>query len=204
MVFDIGGGGSLMVMLIAASHPDVADMAQGPLSPPLEQLTAAPAHYIVTALGLEGSDAQKDSRMAALTATVLAGCRPAGVMLGHGILFHNPDLFADLALSAAEHDELPVEICVDVTVARESEDRMSMLSHNMTRYGREEFFVIAPIEGKGALDFLLSMVRWMIADPDKHLPTGDTVGRTAEEKITVERVPNPTGEGPEVIQLVLP
>jgi hypothetical protein len=44
----------------------------------------------------------------------------------------------------------------------------------------------------------------MLADPDKHLPTGDTVGRTEDEKIVIQRVPDPTAKGPEVIRLDLP
>ena len=46
-------------------------------------------------------------------------------------------------------------------------------------------------------------MNWMVQDPDKHLPTGDTVGRTAEERVTVQRVANPMGAGPEVIRLDL-
>jgi hypothetical protein len=40
--------------------------------------------------------------------------------------------------------------------------------------------------------------------PGKHLPTGETVGRTADEKVLIQRVPDPAGQGPEVIRLDLP
>ena len=95
-------------------------------------------------------------------------------------------------------------VAVDITAAQESPSRMSFLTHGLRRYGREEFFMTCAIEGKGALAFVLSMTRWMLADPDKHLPTGDTVGRDADEKVPVQRVPNPTGDGTEVIRLDLP
>ncbi len=203
-VFEIAGTNeTLMIMPMNVPHPDVANMPRGPLSPNGD-LTAAPAHAIVTALGLRGTQRQIDTRMAALTAAVLAGCDAVGAMLGFGALFHNPDLFADLATLGAKENSLPLEICVDITGARESETHMSFLTHNMPRYGREDFYITAPIEGKGALDFLLGVMRWLLGDPDKQLPTGDTVGRSAEEKIRVERVPNPAGSGDKVIWLDLP
>jgi hypothetical protein len=204
LVFEIEGGAKLMVMLIDAPHPDVAQMATGPLSPDPEPLAAAKAHYIVTALGIEGSNAEKDMYMAALTGAVAASSDAVGVMLGHGALFHRPELFAGLGHEAIREGVLPIEVCIDVTAAPESEERMSFLSYGMPRYGREDFYVTARIEGEGALEFLYSMVRWMITDPDKELPTGDTMGRTPEEKFVVQRVPNPTGEGDEVIRLDLP
>ena len=126
-------------------------------------------------------------------------------MLGHGRVVHRARLFAEYARHAADEGQpLGVEVAVDITAAQESPSRMSFLTHGLRRYGREEFFVTCAIEGKGALAFVLSMTRWMLADPDKHLPTGDTVGRDADEKVPVQRVPNPTGDGTEVIRLDLP
>ncbi len=85
--------------------------------------------------------------------------------------------------------------------APEGDDRMSFLTHGPQRYGREEFWVTAARDGNEALEFTWMMARWMIYDPSEQLPTGDTIGRTAEEKIRVRRVLSPTGEGPEVIRL---
>ena len=81
---------------------------------------------------------------------------------------------------------------------------MSFLTHGLVRYGREEFLVSCPIEGKGAVGFVLNMARWVLAEPGRQLPNGDTVGRTADERLTITRVPSPTGTGPAVIRLDLP
>jgi hypothetical protein len=81
---------------------------------------------------------------------------------------------------------------------------MSFMTHGLTRYGREEFYITCSRTGQGALDFVYMMVRWMITDPEKHLPTGDTLGRTAEERLVVQRVPHPGGGGDDVIRLDLP
>jgi len=45
------------------------------------------------------------------------------------------------------------------------------------------------------------LAKLMITDQDKVLPTGDTVGRTADEHILVQRVPSPIEGKPPVIRL---
>ena len=205
VTFDFDGDCTLFVMVVSVPHPDVAEMSRGPLSPEdYDALIAAPAHCIVTAMGLDGTADEVDIKMAALTASVLAGVSAVGVLMMPGVLFHRPNLFAECARDAVASSEVPMLICVDITGAQESDTHMSFLTHNMQRYGRENFYIIAPIDGSDALDYVLSMISWMLSDRDYHLPTGDTVGRTAGEKIVVQRVPNPTGEGPEVIRLELP
>lgn len=203
-MFDLPDGAQLVVMAVDAPHPDAAGMARGPTAAPAEDIAEAKGHLIVTAIGLQGSDGERDATLAALTAAVLRGTNAAAAMLGHGAVFHNPGLFAELAAVGRERGKLPAELAVDVTVGAESDDRMSFLTHGMTRYGREEFYVTCPIKGKGALDFVFAMVRWMLDDPTKQLPTGDTLGRTAEEKLVIARVENPSGRDGVVIKLDLP
>ncbi len=200
--YDIDGGGTLMVTLMPAPHPDVADMAGGPLSPEdMDSLVSAPAHCIVTALGLDGTIDEIDIRMSALTAAVLAGCQPVGVLKMPGVLFHRPDLYAACARKGVEDNELPMLICVDITAALEGPEQMSFLTHNMPRYRREDLYITCSTEGEGAFDFVLDMIGWLLSDRDYQLPTGDTIGRNAEEKIKINRVANPLGEGPDVVHL---
>lgn len=203
LTFNIAGGGTFIVALMPVRHPDAPKMPVGPTSPSVEEASAAPAHFIVTVLGLSGDARVRDKRMAALAATVIDNTNAVGAMLGHGRVFHKAKLFSEMAALAVDAPMLPAEIAIDVTAARESEERMSFLTHGLERYGREEFYVTCPIRGKSALGFVYSMARWMLSDPNKQLPTGDTVGRTAEEKIRVQRVANPTGRGEQVIRLDL-
>lgn len=203
--FDIGNDSALFVAMMPVPHPDVEEMSRGPLSPDdLSQLVEGPAHLIVTANGLEGTTDKIDIRMSALTASVLAGCNAVGVLKMPGILFHRPELYADVARESSEAGELPMLICIDITAGREPDGELSLLTHNMQRYGREDFYIIVGEDASGAMDYVLNLVSWMLADRDYHLPTGDTVGRTADEKIKVQRVSNPTGEGENVIKLELP
>ncbi len=192
-----------LIVALMPPHPDAGDMPPGPTSVPPDEVAACRAHLIVTAQGLTGDEMARDTRMAALTAAVIDHVPAVGAMLAHGVVFHKAALFRDMAKLGVEQGALPSEIAVDITAARESETRMSFLSHGMVRYGREEFYVTCPIQGKGALDFVFGMVRWLLTDRTKHLPTGDTVGRSATEKLLIQRVPNPTGRGPAVIRLDL-
>ena len=187
-----------------AAHPDVPRMPVGPLSPSTDQAAAAPAHLIVTALGLSGTARGRDRTLAIVTAAVAQTVDAIGVMLGHGVVFYRGDVFVDLVMTAASAGEpLPVEITIDVTVAPESPTRMSFLTHTLQRYGREELYVTCPVRGQGALPFVYDMCRWLLTDPAPQFGTGETVGRTADEKIVVQRVPNPTGHGLLVVRLVM-
>ncbi len=202
--FAVEGAGAFLAMMIEAPHPDAARATAGPTTPDAAEIRASKAHFILTAMGLTGTVRQRDTKMAGLTAAVAAASDAIGVQLAHGVLFHKAPLYCEMAALALETGELPSEIAIDVTTAAEAGDRMSFLTHGMPRYGREDFFVTCPVSGKGALGFVFEMTRWMLTDRQKQLPSGDTVGRTAEEKVVVRRVPNPTGRGDEVIRLDLP
>ena len=179
-------------------------MPVGPTSPPPDIAAACPAHFIVTVLDCPEDTAARDLLVGTLASAVVDVVPCVGVMLGHGVVFHKAAAYGELARLGAEHGRLPVEIAVDLTAARESEDRMSFLTHGLARYGREDLYVTCPIRGKGALDFVYAIARWQLTDPTKQFPTGDTIGRTVDERILVQRQPNPTGDGSTVIRLDLP
>lgn len=204
LVFAAPGDVTVMYMLMPAPHPDAPHMPRGPTSPTAEALAEGEAHFVVTALGLDGTVIDVDTQLAALTAALIDATPAIGAMLGHGVVFHEARFFSDSAAHVAKTGELLPELVVDVTGGAEPNERMSFLTHGMIRYDREELFVTCPVKGKGALDFVFGMVRWLLSDPDKELPTGETVGRTPGEKVEIQRVPSPTGQGPDVIRLDLP
>lgn len=199
--YEVAGGATLLVMLVDAPHPDAATLPPGLASPSPEEVEAHAAHLIITTMSLPDAPRDADTLQVKLTAAVVGASPAIAAMLGHGVVLHRAGFFTDIA--AGPISVLPLLVCVDVTIAAEADERMSFLTHGLQRYGREEFFVTASRTGQGAVDFLLALVGWMLDDPDKQLPTGDTVGRTADEQVRIQRVANPTGEGPEVIRLDL-
>jgi len=197
--FSIDGGGMLIVMHVDAAHPDAAAMPVGPTSPEPSVIASHVGHYVVTAMDLPETSAHPDGLMGIVTAALIQSSPAVAAMLGHGAIFHRSDVFA--AYVEAAGSQIASEIVVDITAARERDDRISFLTHGLGRYGREEFYVTSTAHSQGALDYVMALTKWMIADPDKQLPTGDTVGRTADEQIVVHRVPSPIEGRPPVIRL---
>ncbi|MBP8811284.1 MAG: hypothetical protein KBG48_35390 [Kofleriaceae bacterium] len=202
--FTVAGGGSVHVSLVAARHPDAGKTALGPTAITATEALAAPAHLVLGARGLPGPVRARDAALAAVVAATIDHAPALAAMLGHGVIFHKAAWFRSLAASGAAAGALPAELAVDVTIARESETRMSFLSHGLVRHDREELYVTCPLRGAGAYEFVRDMVRWLYADPPKRPPTGATVGRSPTERLVIARVPNPSGRGPEVIKLELP
>ena len=195
-----------MVMFVAVPFPDRERVAYGPTSPPYEATVATRSHAIVTAMSDALSAEALELRLLAVMAAVIDARGPdaVGAMTPTGVVMHVAGLVSGMAKLAYADGYVPAEIAVDVTIAREPGDRMSFLTHGLWPRGREEFFITCSPRGKGALDFVFMMVRWMLAEPDKALPTGDTVGRTATEKLRVQRIPNPAHPEQQAIRLDLP
>ena len=203
LTFEIEGGGTFLVMPIAARHPDVDQMAHLLTAPEPEEVEAHQAHIILTGYDLVGDELARELSMALLTAAVVRATDAVGAMLKSGLGFHRAEVFADLAQVAAEYGDLPPQLALDVTLAPEPAQRMSLLTHGMRRRGAEEILVTCSRTGEGAEDFLYSIAGWLLEDPSKRLPTGDTVGRDENERVKVQRVANPSGEPGEVIRLDL-
>jgi len=201
LTFRIATGGTLIVALMSFPHPDAVDVPGGPTSPDPSVIQDHEAHYVITTLGMPDGPVPSEVAMGIFATAVIRSTPAVAAMLGHGVIFHRADIFAGVV--EASGLETPTEITVDVTAAQEDADRMSLLTHGLERYGREEFYVTSSISGSGALDYVMGLVRWMIADRDMELPTGDTVGRTADERIEVQRVPSPIPGKPDVIRLDL-
>ena len=194
---------AVVVAVMPIAHPDAPQMPHGPTSPAPDEVAACKAHLIVTVLGLDGPERERDTTAAALIAAVVENVDAVGAMLGHGVIFHRADFFAAAAEEGIAAGALPVMLAIDVTAARRSATAMSFLTHGMQRYGLEELWVTCAIADKGALEFLFDIAGWLLDQPTMRVPTGDTVGRNAGEKVRVERVASPTGTGPDVMWLDL-
>jgi|GEM_PF-879651 hypothetical protein len=197
--FRIEGGGDLIVMPVDTPHPDAATMPVGPASPEPSIIADHVGHIVATALNLPEEPMSHDVVMGIVTTALIHSSPAIAAMLGHGAIFHRSDMFA--AFVEAAGTDIATEITVDITAARESEDRMSFLTHGLGRYGREEFYVTSLVNSNGALDYVMALAKLMITDQNKVLLTGDIVGRTPEEHILVQRVPSPIEGKPPVIRL---
>ena len=104
-------GAGLVVSLIPFPHPDAPDMPVGVTSPPIDDITSAPAHLIVGTVGLTGDDRARDTVLAKLTAAVLDSTDAVAAMLGHGVIFHRAGIFADAAKRALGASSFAASSC---------------------------------------------------------------------------------------------
>lgn len=202
--FEADAGVAVQVMPMGFPHPD-AQRARiaGPTAVKSVDAQAATDHIMIVTQGLTGPPRVRDGFLAAVTAAVIDTVPAVGAMLGHGAIFHKARLFRD-AVAGAPRGSIPPLIAVDISMAREGDAQMSFLTHGMPRYGRENLHVTCAVTaGNNAAQFTMGLVRWMLTDPTKHFPTGDTVGRTASERIRVQRVPHPFRAGEVVMRLDL-
>jgi hypothetical protein len=201
--FDVEGGGDVHLGLVKAPHPGASGPAFGPLAIDPAAIRDTRAHVLVTGRELPGDVGARDRLMLRLVAATLEATGGVSASLAPGVIFHRPGLVIDFAKLAAESDELPFEVAVDLTSARESEERMSFLTHGLARYGSEDLYLTASVNGKGALDFLFGVGRWFYSQPELRLPTGDTLGRSETERVTIQRVPSPIDPTRTVVRLDL-
>lgn len=196
------GATTILVMQIAAMHPDIPQMPVGPTGADPEELKATQGHLIVTALGLEGDEATRDTEMAVFTTVVMQATDAVGAMLGHNTHFHKAEIFHQLVISNAAEGQPPLPVLVSVTVAGDGSGRMSFHSHGMGRYGNEDIYVTCPVEGNGAVPFTYDMISWFF-ELETPIPTGDSIGRDESEQLTVQRVPSPADAERIVVRLDL-
>jgi len=190
--FSTPDGVTAQVMTMGFPHPDAQRTSSaGPTSIKPAEARAASDHIMIVVHGLTGSARERDGLLAKLTAAVIETVPAVGAMLGHGAVFHKARLFRD-AVAETPGDLIPPVLAVDVTMARDSDTRLSFLTHGMARHGREDLYVTCPISsGNDGARFTLGLVRWMLTDPAKQFPTGDTIGRTPTERVRVQRAPHP-------------
>lgn len=194
---------SVRVELVSSAVVDAASAPRGPFSPRAEEVAAHTAHLIVSASGLPGDTQAQDAAFVRLLAGVVESAEGAiAASAGPGVVWHRADAVLSMTKSAAA-GEVPYELTVNLSVGAPVDGRLGMRSHGMGRYGREEFYVTATRpQMPDALDLVLGMVRWL-ATSTHQLPTGETVGRSADEKVEVRREPHPDRPSETVIRLDL-
>jgi len=148
------------------------------------------AHLVVTlpAAG-GGSLIGRLSSFTTLLAAVTEASRAVGVYWGAAGATHDPEFVR----SVAREPGLVSRIMLwnGVSMAREADGRLSLLSLGMGQLQLPDLLLVAPQHlGNEALATLCDLLAY-VADRGRPIPEGDTVGRTAEERFVVEYVPSP-------------
>ena len=196
--------GSFIVTLMPAPLPGGTGMPSGIFSPQKDEVAAISQHLIVVLTGSGGDVRARDLAAAKFMAAVATSVDALGASFGHGAALTRTDVLVAAVKDAGESGVV-IPVGVDITLALESKTRASLLTHGMQRYGREELYILVPAEDKRILDaftFAIDISTWML-NVDTVFKDGETLGRSEEERILIERVPNPTGSPDRVIRLAL-
>lgn len=105
---------------------------------------------------------------------------------------------------AESHGVVPrIMLWTGVSIAHEADGRLSMLSTGMAQLNLPDLLLVAPAsESDAALEVFFDLLGY-VADLGTPLPEGDTVGRTADERLPVRYVPSPIDPGTRVWRVEL-
>ena len=149
------------------------------------------AHLVVTL-----PRSKSPSRLSSLScftsflAAVTNASGALGVYWGNAGATHDPEFFASVAKESGVTSRLM--LWTGVSIAREPDGRLSLLSLGMQQLSLPDLLFVAPksMSGNEALGTLFDLLAY-VAERGEALPEGDTVGRTAEEHLPVRYVPSP-------------
>lgn len=106
-------------------------------------------------------------------------------------------------VGALQSEELPPCLVTGLSLARESPRTASVLTRGLRRLGLQEFLVTVPMEQLAAgIEYVLDLVAYVVSRKEQ-LGDGETVGRSADERIPVVRQKSPFNDSEQVVTLAL-
>ena len=127
--------------------------------------------------------------MTSLLGAVVKASPAVGIYWGEAGATHDAKFFLE---TAREQDvALRLTLWTGVSVGREPDGRLSLLSLGMKQLNLPDLLLIAPKSaGNSALEPFFTFLAY-VADRGEPLPEGDTIGRSETEKLPVQYVPSP-------------
>ena len=146
------------------------------------------AHLVVTC-DCAGTPLESLSMLTSLLGAVVKASSAVGIYWGEAGATHAPKFFME---TAQEPDfDLRLMLWTGVSLAREPDGRLSLLSLGMKQLNLPDLLLIAPKSaGNSALDPFFTFLAY-VANRGEPLPEGDTIGRSETEKLQVQYVPSP-------------
>jgi len=192
LAFDLGGGRVAFVALMPVAIPnhEADDAVRFSVSalggrwklPPHE------AHLVVTVPGAPPS-ADALSLFTSVLAAVVEASPAVGVYWGNAGATHDPKFFLEIARARDATSRLA--LWSGVSIAREPDGRLSLLSLGMRQLALPELWLVVPAsKGDEALATLFDLLA-AVVKRGRALPEGDTVGPTDRERWPVHYVPSP-------------
>jgi hypothetical protein len=194
--FSVGATDTLTLMQVSAPIPDgEAEAMAGYSISSLGtdwQIAAHEAHLVATLQEEDnGISVRRLLRFTRLLAGVIEGVDSVlGIYWGEAHATHDPDFFRDMAMA---DDILPVHLWNGVSIAA-NDERVSLLSLGMKQLGQLNLKLTGPrAEGNELIGYFFNLLEYA-AKRGEAVADGETVGRSAEEKLVVRHEPSPVAE----------
>ena len=190
--FDLKPNGNAFVMLLPTAVPNgeadnavrfsLSAMGTG------WKLPNHKAHLIVTC-NSSGAPLESLSLLTSFLSAVVKASLAVGIYWGAASATHDPKFFLE---TAREPDTgFRIMLWTGVSIGREPDGRLSLLSLGMEQLNLPDLLLIAPKSaGNSALEAFFNFLTY-VANRGMPLPEGDTIGRSATEKLLVQYVPSP-------------
>jgi hypothetical protein len=161
------------------------------------------AHVVVTTAGAPADVALLDTlqRHTRIVTAAAVAFGAIGVYEGNARATHPTPFYVNVATTSKR----PLMLWTGVSIAREPNGRTSILTLGMENtVGVPDMLITAaPGAGNEALAFAFDMLAYVV-DRGAPLPDGDTIGRSAEEKLRVTYVASPVDSTRRVVRIDLP
>ncbi|HEX7896966.1 MAG TPA: DUF4261 domain-containing protein [Planctomycetota bacterium] len=165
-----------------------------------EAMKAHPSHLLVTLSGGRRTPIDRCLLLTALTASVTAVSKAAGVYWGAGPVLQSPAAFLEVA-SEMKQDYLPLRLWIDFRLVRERPGVHSVYTTGLDAFGHMDLELPKSRQKPEALFDLAFNAAHYLLDRGPVLKDGDTFGTSAEQKIKVRHVPSRWGHAGKILSL---
>jgi hypothetical protein len=160
------------------------------------------AHAIITTLPLDNQPLRAHVYNTVMVQAVSALSNTVGVYWGNGSNFWSPEQFAGAAL-AASFDDPPYLLWVGHKMQREQDGSMSFFTIGMPHFGTRDVEVQHSRADVASTFDMMRFVSLYLAGQGPVIKDGETIGRSADEKIKVTVGPSVYDPKKEVYRLGL-
>jgi hypothetical protein len=157
------------------------------------------AHLLVASASPEALPVDRLVRHTRVVAALAKATHAIGVYDGNAGATHEPSFYLDIV----GEPDLPLMLWNGLSIVK-TEHSIEILTLGMAQLQLPDLLLVAPAEqGDVALPFAFDLLGYLISRGGP-IPEGETVGRTAREKLPVVYVPSPVDPETRVMKVQLP
>ncbi len=162
-------------------------------------LASHDAHLVVVSASPTASPVQRLLQHTRVVAALAKASHATGIYEGNAHATHDPAFYVDVV----SRGDLPLMLWNGVSVAK-TPDTIELLTLGMSQLGLPDLLLVAPSgHGSDALLFAFDLLGYVLSR-EGPIPEGETVGRSAREKLPVTYVSSPVDPAVRVMKVELP